>query len=383
MMSTAVFETFPARRNIPYSPDRKYQKELVARSKRLHAQREQLRPALARMLALIYDGAPDNASSHQLAIPITEAPDMHVHPLALLSSQELGKLEMYVSGLQMEVARLEDHLERRLEEYVRKTAAETAAKSDLAERVEGLHRQQDDLEAVLFSLPNEDSFPPPPTNTHHAPPSPSPASDPVSEPASPLVAAVEPVPTTLPASAPVHFDALSSSSSSYSSYSSRSRSNSSATSASVSTNRISAKPPAANSPPPRVDPRLARVGHWPQITAAETNRSKAFPHAVHPKRFSFSPALSVAELGSLLARSSGRRVDRLERETEDQHSGVRPDSVDSCARLWRDHAQALGLAKAAEAHTQGNAGYSPGKTRTLPAGPGVNKYLVAALFSAK
>ena len=354
-----------ARRDIPYAPDRKYQKELVARSQSLHAQREQLRPALARMMALIYDGSPDNASAHLLSIPITEAPDMHVHPLSLLSGKEVGKLEMYVSGLQMEVSRLEDQLERRLEQYGR---TQQADKDGLAERVEGLHRQQDGPEKMFLELPHDDSLPPAPDLT--------PAPAPAMPEAATTVAATQELPPTTPSAAA---RSSSSSSSSRSSCSSRSRSNSSgssATATTATTTHSSAKAGAASSPPPKVDVRLTRVGHWPKLTSAEMDHSKAFPHTMHPGRFAFSPALSVAALGSLLARSGGRRMDQLEREVDEQLRGVRPNSIDSCARLWRQHAQSIGLAKPErERESIG--------IKSRPSAPVVSKYLVAAILSAK
>ena len=95
------------RRLVPYEPDPRRQASLAARAKRLLFDRDNLRAAISRIQSFIGN---DAGSS----LKITAAPEIRINKNTVLTSKDVGRLEIVISGLEREVSRLTDVLEKRL-----------------------------------------------------------------------------------------------------------------------------------------------------------------------------------------------------------------------------------------------------------------------------
>ena len=375
MRSNLEAEAVPLRRLEPYRADKAAQRALTDRARNLQGERDKLRTAIERAEGLLREWGGDPSCGD--AAVIAEAPQIQIHN-TLLSAKEVGRLEMFVAGLQAEIKRLAQALERKLA-VLKSLQLEMPlqGRRSPGEQWDALVSPppaQEDASMCSFQSSLFDASSASQTNAAASFALPLPL--PLPRPPVPALQATASRRESTAENAGININSPGSSRSSASSPSASSPSASSPSASSLSTNprprRINEKRPLPFTPVTSksgakvvVDERLWRVGHWPEFTTEEL-RSR---EKVHPKRFSWSPRLPIADLASTLVRGSERAARKYKKEYHDQSfSRAKPPSADSAARLWREKAAVLGLGKTPHVHIP--SGLQP-----------ASKPLAAALYS--
>lgn len=370
---------FFKRRLVPYEPDPRRQASLAARAKRLLFDRDNLRAAIMRIQSFIGE---DAGSS----LKITAAPEIRINKNTVLTSKDVGRLEIVISGLEREVSRLTDELEKRLVifQHVQQTGSPLPA--PLPTRITDNRPKFELPQSPVLSQSNGAggaTFSGSSTASESASPNPPPPTPPAPPTSSPLE--LNSVAEILNAGADKLRSSRSRSSRSSKCSSRRSRSSSSSSgSSSISNSRSTSESRSRSrgsdggstavknfildrvgnvgkpllhedlvttSPMSsiRVDDRLKRVGHWPQFTVAETRHSN---ERIHPQRLAFAPRQPVKDIAPLLMRVQSSAAEKYKKEYHQQSfSKERTKSVDSAARLWREQAKILGIGQIAGSHS--------------------------------
>jgi len=388
------------RRKEVYRPDIRYQRGLAHRAKRLNSDRGKLRAAIQRTEALIeeWGGFIDAPNS------IPEHPDISINVDTPLSARDVGRLEMYCRGLEVEIGKLTNNLEIKLGKVRSFQEGDPFKKTKRSETIETRDVKNTEIQqphAIMATLPRESAkeefsvF-----NNDHSGESNiksgnSSRNDSRSRSSSNS--------STASSSGSGRGNSSSSSSSSNSSSSSTRKSMSMTVSCGdlfdsdakngatdeelngIMMSVVPSKPvrhssrrhdrrktPAQIRSPTTfkqqdnvkvtVDESLKRVGHWPEFTISEIEDSIQ----VHPKRFMFSPKVDIDAAAICIERGQKRAQQAFSRESFKHHfSKPKTPSVDSAAQLWRDKAKILGL----------------GRGQRDDPNSSTSKYLVAALFS--
>ena len=350
--------SFPTRRQVPYKPDFRYQRNLISGAKKLHSEREKLRAAIKRTDSLLGDW---NVLSCETTV-ITEAPEIKVLADKVLSNKEVGRLEMYARGLEVEISKLTNLLDEKL------ALAQSVQRFGWAlDKSHSEHRR--DRSDICFS----------PQLTPAQPPREQGTSESTERfnlgPISPIVDTRRPTIFPFAKSVVVSgngsdiLDSSSSNSSSNSSSSrsssrsrsrSRSRSNTSSADSSSFTSifdeskieRVVAAPtvqrkgenlaysPTSSRSPVKIDQRLFRVGHCPQSPKDSIRRMLDLSH---PKRLSFNPRMPIDNIALLLFHGQERAAKGYTMAFKQNLSQESAVPVDSAAQLWRQKAAILGL----------------------------------------